>query len=239
MAELILFEYSPGTSLLHKIHPLIKLITMLVTAVGIFYSGFIELVAAAAVFILAIFLCRLPLGLFLRIVSFLMVISILIYGSLLLDYPVDKQAVFDRTEYFVKLMCFLFIGLLFMSTTSATSIRGAVYTVVPSVKIALLITFFFAFLPQIFFVYKQTAQARKLRMPYRMMNPVQNIVIALRSFLAHILISGDTMADAYTLRCPSDKYAPPSDKIRWYDVVFLGCSSVFTLWALCCHLFLM
>jgi energy-coupling factor transporter transmembrane protein EcfT len=151
--------------------------------------------------------------------------------------PFSEKTLIDRTVYFAKLMCFIFMGLIFMSTTSAASIRGAVYSTIPSLKIALLITFLFAFIPLIFSVYIQTAKARKLRTPGRTANPVRTIVLSLRSFLAQILISGDSIADAYTLRCLSDKFSPPVKKIRWYDVFFLSCSLAFTVWTLYSHLF--
>ncbi len=157
------------------------------------------------------------------------------------SYPVDSTFIsfdpygaLDGLIICWRLVIMVFLGVLWISTTTSSGIRSAVewfFKPLPGIsgkKVATMISLTVRFLPEILQQARLTSEAQHSRCIQNRKNPVYRAVKFSIPFLRRILNKADLLADAMESRCYSENFRPPAFKTKKTDWLILGGTSLFT-----------
>ena len=148
-----LFSYRRGTSFLHRMSPLLKLLLLFgFTALIFFFPNYVLFYSAFFIF-------------FARFIGFSFLEQlrdlkpILPYCLLLVKTETDIK---DLTFLILKLVCLMQISSLFFNTTSSLQLKEALEKILPF-KVALLFSLFLFFIPTLFSIWTKLDYSWKAR----------------------------------------------------------------------------
>ncbi len=222
MANLNIFHYIPGESVIHNMDGRIKLICMILftVAVGI-AARTIELTLISVILLIALIGSGLPIKkLFTEIRYFLFLIAIIIIihsytipGTPIADFPIHGltwEGVKSGLIFSWRLVLVLIISIILVGTTSLTRFKSVIewfLRPVPFIREARVATMFgltFVLLPLVFDEIAEMLDAQKARCVRGRKNPIKRIKFLLFPLFPQIFLRADEMALAMESRCYSE-----------------------------------
>jgi energy-coupling factor transporter transmembrane protein EcfT len=239
MAELNLFHYLPGHSLLHRMDPRRKVaaVALLSVTVGLAESK-ADLLIVTLFIISAAYLSRLTFRLFLeelRRFTLLIVATILIQawggpGAAVPFIPCLSQAGLMTGALFAwRLVMVVIIGLLLTGTTRLVEIRGAIYwflrllPLVPAARVATMFSLTLNLIPLIFDQAATVREAQLVRGIGLVKNPLKRLYCLVWPVMRETFGRADELILALESRCYSETRTMPVFSGTVYDPwVFAG-----------------
>lgn len=242
MAEIELFHFRPGKTVLHRINTAVKYLSAIILSIALFNSSPLELTAMTCLLIISIMVIFFPLPVntvFRRIrnlrgfLVFLLLISaargLSIEGRALPYLPFFSiEGLLSGAIYSWKLVLLLIIGQLLVSTTEPSELHGAVYrclSPVPMInagQIATMVSLTISFIPLIFDQYLEIKHASESRLGSITGNPYKKIQSIVLPLMQTTLSRADEVASAMESRCYRDDPTLPDWEMGLGDWLFLS-----------------
>ena len=244
MAELTVFGFRQGTSLLHRLDVRFKLIFLVLISLSSLKAQVAGLSLLMLILVVALINVRVSLGSILRDLRYASVLLIFIFvaralstsGSVLVEFKiisVTREGLYEGALVCWRLVIVIMAGLTFVLTTRPSEIKAAVawmlrpFPFVPAKRIATMMSLIVRFMPVIFQQAKETLDAQRARGVENRKNPVYRLVKLGIPILRRTFERADKLALAMEARCYSENRTDPrlasgiKDWIVFFAVVFL------------------
>jgi energy-coupling factor transporter transmembrane protein EcfT len=238
MAQLTLFSYLHGHSLLHGIDVRFKILGLLLISLVSLNVGVLSLTILSALLVFLVIDCRLGFKAFLREIRyflFLMLIILLAHalsakGTIVFRFyflTVSVHGLYDGVLISWRLFLVVLVGLLFVSTTRPSQIKAAVewfLNPVPFVsgkRLATMLSLVMRFIPVILNQARETTEAQKARCVENRKNPVYRIIKFAIPMIRCTFETAEELAVAMEARCYSENRTQPEFTARFRDWMVL------------------
>jgi len=244
MAELTVFGFRQGASLLHRLDVRFKLIFLVLISLSSLRAQVAGLSLLTLILVLALIHVRVSLGSILRDLRYVSVLLVFIFatralstsGSALFEFKiisVSREGLYEGALVCWRLVIVILTGLAFVLTTRPSEIKAAVawilgpFPFVPAKRIATMMSLIVRFMPVIFQQAKETLDAQRARGVENRKNPVYRLVKLGIPILRRTFERADKLALAMEARCYSENRTDPrisseiKDWIALFVVVFL------------------
>lgn len=246
MADLTLFSYHQGDSILHQLDVRCKFFTVCLVSIAMFSARLP--MSVIYLLILIVFLKKTGLKIFStlsRMKYFLMLLFFVFaaraltvsgddffsfYGISITDQGV-KEGFLVAFKFFLVMMT----GLLFSSTTKPSSVKSAVQwflkpiPFVPEKRVAVMISLSLRFMPVILKQAKDISDAQKSRCADLERNPVKKIIRLVLPLLKKTFFSADHLALAMESRLYNDNRTDPEFSSSGKEFYFLSATFILSL----------
>jgi energy-coupling factor transporter transmembrane protein EcfT len=247
MAELTLFSYRSGYSLLHRLDVRCKILGLLGISIVSLNASLPSLGILSGVLILLLLNVRLAFKDFLRQIRYFFILMLIILIARALStgggqvyhiyfLPVSIQGLGQGAMICWRLFLVVLVGLLFVSTTKPSQIKAAIKwfaTPVPFVsgqRLATMLSLVMRFIPVILNQARETSEAQKARCVENRKNPIYRLKKIGLPLLRRTFENADRLIVAMEARCYSENQTDPDLRFCLTDwIAFLG---VFALSAL-------
>ncbi|MCP4022409.1 MAG: energy-coupling factor transporter transmembrane protein EcfT [Desulfobacteraceae bacterium] len=237
MAELTLFTYRKGDSLLHLLDVRCKFILLCLTSICIFKAHFSSVFLFIFVLIFFFINCRINLLKNLSGLAFFLLLLVLMFISrsvalpgdpvfTLFDISVTKQGMTDGALMVSRFFTIMMAGILFSITTRPASLKNAIQWLlkpvpfVPEKRVAVMVSLALTFLPLILRQANQVSDAQKARLGNLNKNPVKKIVRLSIPLLKKTFVSADNLAFAMEARCYDEDRTDPEFHLSGKEGLF-------------------
>lgn len=234
MAELTLFSYRSGHSLLHRIDVRCKILGLLFISIVSLNAGAVSLTLLSFLFIALMADCRLAFKSFFRELRFFFVLMLIILVARSLSakgtqifqlyfISVSMQGFIEGLMICWRLFLVVLIGLLFVSTTRPSQIKAAVrwfLAPVPLVsgrRLAMMLGLVMRFIPVILNQARETAEAQKARCVENRKNPIYRLKKIGLPLLRRTFENADRLIFAMEARCYNENQTDPDLSFRPSD----------------------
>jgi len=238
MAELSLFSYRHGNSLLHGIDVRFKILGLLLISLVSLNVRVFSLTIVNALLVFLVINCRLgfkAILLEIRYFLFLMLIILLAHaisakGTVVFRFyflTVSIHGLYDGALICWRLFLVVLVGLLFVSTTRPSQIKVAVewfLKPVPFVsgkRLATMLSLVMRFIPVILNQARETAEAQKARCVESRKNPIYRLKKIGFPLLRRTFETADELVVAMEARCYSENRTEPQFTARLRDWIVL------------------
>ncbi|MBW1724891.1 MAG: energy-coupling factor transporter transmembrane protein EcfT [Deltaproteobacteria bacterium] len=244
MAELTVFGFRQGTSLLHRLDVRFKLIFLVLISLSSLNAQVAGLSLLTLILVVALINIRVSLGSILRDLRYASVLLIFIFvaralstsGSAIVEFKIisiTREGLYEGALVCWRLVIVIITGLAFVLTTRPSEIKAAVawilrpFPFVPAKRIATMMSLIVRFMPVIFQQAKETLDAQRARGVENRKNPVYRLVKLGIPILRRTFERADKLALAMEARCYSENRTDPQlasgikDWIALFAVVFL------------------
>jgi len=244
MAELTVFGFRQGTSLLHRLDVRFKLIFLVLISLSSLNAQVAGLSLLTLILVVALINIRVSLGSILRDLRYASVLLIFIFvaralstsGSAIVEFKIisiTREGLYEGALVCWRLVIVIITGLAFVLTTRPSKIKAAVawilrpFPFVPAKRIATMMSLIVRFMPVIFQQAKETLDAQRARGVENRKNPVYRLVKLGIPILRRTFERADKLALAMEARCYSENRTDPQlasgikDWIALFAVVFL------------------
>lgn len=244
MAELTVFGFRQGTSLLHQLDVRFKLIFLVLISFASLKAQVAGLSLLTLILVVALINVRVSLGSILRDLRYASILLIFIFvaralstsGSAFVEFKiisVTREGLYEGALVCWRLVIVIITGLAFVLTTRPSEIKAAVawmlrpFPFVPAKRIATMMSLIVRFMPVIFQQAKETLDAQRARGVENRKNPVYRLVKLGIPILRRTFERADKLALAMEARCYSENRTDPrlasgiKDWITLFVVVFL------------------
>ena len=244
MAELTVFGFRQGTSLLHRLDVRFKLLFLVLISLSSLSARVAGLFLLTLILLVALVHVRVPLGSILKDFRYVSILLMFIFvtralstsGSTLFEFKiisVTREGIHAGALVCWRLVIVIAAGLAFVLTTRPSEIKGAVawmlrpFPFVPGKRIATMMSLIVRFMPVIFQEAKETLDAQRARGVENRKNPVYRVVKFGVPLLRRTFERADKLALAMEARCYSKNRTDPplaagkKDWIALFAVVFL------------------
>ena len=227
MADVVLFSYREESTVLHRLHPLTKVLAMIAFSIALSLKSGNEptpLTLLSCIPIIMMIVVRFPLKRYVKRMGFFVIVACIIGGF---RYLATQQAVTSIMAV-VRFFDFIAIGLLFADSTAADDLSRAIgaifgkiigksgYRFAATVEIALYS------LPLVFETVAKCMDARKSRLESAWKHPVRQSISIGTSILWMIIARGEQLADALEGRLFDPSRPRKSNwSFTWCDILFL------------------
>jgi biotin transport system permease protein len=245
MAEINVFHFRAGNTLLHRLDPRSKFFIMIFLSVSIINAGllFLASLSALLLILLAATLIKtagISLATFFREMRFftvLFLVIIIVRGlnttgnqEDILLYIFSGKGLVSGLVYSWRLALVFILGQLFALTTSHSSLQEGIYLLLkpvaflPAGRIATMISLTIGFIPLVFDQYREIKVAWQARLGNMGRNPITRINSLTLPLLETILGRADEIAYAMESRCYSENpaWTELSMKVRDFLSIFLS-----------------
>ena len=192
MAELTSFGYFSGDSVLHRLDPRFKLLSIILLSLVCLNLYFISLGIFTGLLLGIIFLSRLPLSSGIRDLRYFFILLLLVFiarvlttgGPSLLDFhfvSISGQGLHDGLLICWRLAFIVLLGFAMITTTRPPEIKAAVQwylrpvPFIPEKKVAMMMGLTLRFVPVIFDQAAETAEAQRARCVQNRKNPIYRL----------------------------------------------------------------
>ncbi len=192
MAEVNLFHFQKGSTILHKMDTRFKLILLILYSTLIFRAEPIGIIILSSIIVI-FFLHTLPApasliremkGVFFIIILIFAGNLLTTHGEIIIDsIPfITKEGLIKGLSESWKFLMVVFIGLIFSATTMPEQIHSAVYIIlkpiplINEVSVASKLSLTIMFIPILMDMLNEVIEARKARFIEGSKNPVRNII---------------------------------------------------------------
>ena len=250
MAQLTLFTYRPGRSILHTVDVRSKFFIICLISLCLLAAR----IPGCLVYALILFFFFNQTGLgfwatlkrleyFLILLLFVFVARALtVNGHILFSFygmSVSDQGVIQGVLVAVKFFLVMVTGLVFACTTRPASLKSAVQwflkpvPFVPEKRVGVMISLALGFLPVILGQARQISDAQKARCFDLQKNPVKKTIRLVLPLLKKIFLSADSLVLAMESRCYTDDRTDPEFTASVKDAVFVAGGMTVCLGLLC------
>jgi energy-coupling factor transporter transmembrane protein EcfT len=244
MAELTVFGFRQGTSLLHRLDVRFKLIFLVLISLSSLNAQVAGLFLLTLILVVALINVRVSLRSILRDLRYASVLLMAIFvaralstsGSAIVEFKIisiTREGLYEGALVCWRLVIVIITGLAFVLTTRPSEIKAAVewvlrpFPFVPAKRIATMMSLIVRFMPVIFHQAKETLDAQRARGVENRKNPVYRLVKLGIPILRRTFERADKLALAMEARCYSENRTDPrlasgiKDWIVLFAVVFL------------------
>jgi biotin transport system permease protein len=249
MAEITIFHYLPGNSLIHRLDSRIKLVCMIWFSVTInLMVETSDYLILTAVLLIAFWMSKLPVLRLIRELRYfyalILMVVIIQAGSVpgtpipLVPWtrwtrwvPIHEITLAGLTSglfFGWRLLLIIGICVIFTGTTRLSSLRNAVewflgpVPFIPAARIGTMISLTFVLISLIFDQAAGISDAQKARGVEARKNPLQRISFLVFPLLRQIFMQADEMVMAMESRCYSEVLRKVEFKTNWKDWLIFG-----------------
>jgi energy-coupling factor transporter transmembrane protein EcfT len=241
MAEINIFHYLPGNSLIHRLDSRIKLVCMIWFSVTTsFMVETPDYLILTAVLLGAFWMSGLPVLRLIRELRYFYILILMVViiqacsvpGTPFLIRGISMEGLKSGLFFGWRLILVIIIGIIFTGTTRLSSLRNAVEWLlrplpfIPAARVGTMISLTFVLIPLIFDQAAAISDAQKARCVEGRKNPVQRISLLVFPLLTRIFIQADEMALAMESRCYTEAFRKVEFKTDWKDWLILGCAGL-------------
>ena len=247
MAELTLFSYRKGHSVLHRIDVRFKILGLLFISMVSLNVRVLSLTILSSLLIILAIDCRLKFKSFLREIRYFLILMMVILiahtlstkGTIVLKLyflSISMHGLYEGALICWRLFLVVLVGLLFVSTTRPSEIKAAVewfLNPIPFVsgkRLATMLSLLMRFIPVILNQARQNADAQKARCVENRKNPIYRIRKMGIPLLRRMFENADRLIFAMEARCYNENRMDPDLCFRPKDwVAFLLVSGLCVL----------
>lgn len=195
MATLNLFIYKEDVTILHKMHPTLKIILMGFISFLLTYGNNIILVYYTTLVLIGFILSKLNIYLILKDLKY-----IIFLGSILTIFSGD---IIPSVIYTLKIGIIILLGTLFMGTTRPEDITPGLYNIIRNKKLTENISLTIRLIPTFLISWGEIEESLKSRGLYLSKNPLKIIFNITIPLLIETFKRGDSISMAMESRCYS------------------------------------
>jgi energy-coupling factor transporter transmembrane protein EcfT len=245
MAELTMFGYRSGYSILHRLDVRFKILSLLILSMVSLNVRVLSLTILSSLFIILVIDSHLKFKSFLREIRYFFILMLVILiahafstkGTMvwkLYFLSISMHGLYEGTLICWRLFLVVLAGLLFVSTTKPSEIKAAVewflkpLPFISGRRLATMLSLVMRFIPVILNQAKETAEAQKARCVEIRKNPIYRIKKMGFPLLRRTFENADRLVFAMEARCYNenrtdpDLYLRPSDWLAVLLVTGLG-----------------
>jgi len=239
VAELTVFSFKPGSSLLHRLDVRFKIVFLILISLSSLSGGFAGLGILSCLLIVLTFYSRLPLKSGLKELRFFLFLLLLILITRMVVTP--GAALFEINSFAIsrpglasgliicwRLAIVVLIGFLFVFTTPPSEIKAAVQWFlkpigfIPGRRIATMMGLIARFIPVILNQAKETVEAQRARCADNRKNPLNRLIRLGIPLIRRTFAQADKMVVAMEARCYVENRTDPELFAKRLDWLALG-----------------
>jgi len=241
MAELTVFSFYPGTSLVHQLDARFKFFFLIVLSLICLHTSFQGLAALSTLITAVVWSIRLPLTYIIKELRYFLLLIVLVFVARTVfsdGMPDVNLGIFSISLNGLRnglLICWrlafiVICGLAFISTTRSSEIKAAVQwyltpvPFIPEKKVATMMSLIMRFVPIIFDQAKETMEAQRARGIENRKNPVYRLVKLGIPLIRRTFEHADELVLAMEARCYSESRTDPpliSHKRDWLSLLVI------------------
>lgn len=239
MAELTVFSFQPGTSLVHKLDARFKILFLILISLTSLSGGFGGLGIITCLLTTLIFHSRLPLKSGLKELRLFLLLLLLVLfartlttpGAALIEinsYAITRPGLISGALICWRLAIIALMGFLFVFTTPPSEIKAAVqwffkpFGFIPGRRIATMMGLIARFVPVILNQAKETVEAQRARCVENRRNPLSRLIRLGIPLIRRTFAQADEMAVAMEARCYVENRTDPELSAKRLDWLALG-----------------
>jgi energy-coupling factor transporter transmembrane protein EcfT len=239
VAELTVFSFQPGTSLVHKLDARFKILFLILISLTSLSGGFGGLGIITCLLTTLIFHSRLPLKSGLKELRLFLLLLLLVLfartlttpGAALIEinsYAITRQGLISGALICWRLAIIALMGFLFVFTTPPSEIKAAVqwffkpFKFIPGRRIATMMGLIARFVPVILNQAKETVEAQRARCVENRRNPLSRLIRLGIPLIRRTFAQADEMAVAMEARCYVENRTDPELSAKRLDWLALG-----------------
>ncbi len=239
MADLTLFSFQAGTTVLHHLDIRVKTVLVCMLSMALFTAGFSACLACFLVVYPLMCAIGMPMyRLIIRLKGFILLLvlmaatrAVTVPGEPILSVSgieITRQGLAQGSLVGVRFFLVMVIGLLFAATTRPAALKSAAQwflapvPLVPEKRAAIMISLCLKFFPLILSRAGQTADAVNARCGSFRKNPVRQIRFLTLPLLKKTVISADHLCLAMDARCYTEHRTDPAFESSGRERLFLG-----------------
>jgi energy-coupling factor transporter transmembrane protein EcfT len=235
MDGISLFSYFPGTSILHRFDPRLKMAAVIALSVTVFLSESTGLVLLTILMTALLFLSGYPLlkRQNLRQLRGIIILALLVFAGRALfseaagsgEAVVSREGLLEGIGGAWRLLLFAAAGLIFTVTTSTTGIQDGIASIfkplpyVPEQKISVMVGLTITFVPVIFTIAREVSDVHRSRGISMKKQPFRGTFLFTSHVLAAILQYTDDLSAAMESRAYGGPRTKPAFTVTSADVV--------------------
>jgi biotin transport system permease protein len=239
MAELSVFNFRPGSSVLHGLDVRFKLLFLVLISLSSLKACAFALSVLTLMLVAALGHARLSLKSVLKSFRYVFVLLAFIFlaralstpGSAVIEFnavSMTRKGLYDGALVCWRLIIVVLTGLAFISTTRPSEIKAAVewllnpFPFIPSKRIATMMSLVVRFIPVVFDQARETADAQRARGVDNRKNPVYRLKKLSIPLMRRTFDRADKLALAMDARCYSENRTDPGlcARLRDWAVLF-------------------
>ena len=226
MAELTLFGFHPGATIVHQLDGRFKFVFLIMISLVLLQANVPGLGLLTCFLIFLFYLSRLSLFAHLRGLRYFYVLLLFVFIARVLSAPgagdfalmgllISQSGILEGAIVCWRLFLIVLLGLLFMSTTRSAEIKSAVQWFlrpiprVPGSKVATMMGLVMRFMPVIFEQARKTSDAQRARGIENRKNPVYRLVKLGGPLVRRTFENADNLVVAMEARCFNDQRTDP------------------------------
>lgn len=250
MAELTLFGFHPGATIVHRLDGRFKFVFLIMISLVLLQANVPGLGLLTCLLIFLFYLSHLPLLAHLRGLRYFYVLLLFVFIARVLSAPgardvslmgimISLPGLLDGAIVCWRLFLVVMLGLLFMSTTRSAEIKSAVQWFLRPIpwvsesKVATMMGLVMRFMPVIFEQAHKTADAQRARGIENRKNPVYRLIKLGGPLVRRTFENADNLVVAMEARCFNDQRTNPGLSSRRCDW-----TALFLVFCLCAILLL-
>ncbi len=239
MAELTVFSFQRGTTLLHKLDARFKIVFLILISLTSLSGGFAGVGILTCLLTTLIFHSRLPVKSGLKELRFFLVLMLLILIARMLTTPgaalikINSVAITRPGLVAGVLICWrltiiALMGFLFVFTTPPSEIKAAVqwflkpFAFIPGRRIAAMMGLIARFVPVILNQARETVEAQRARCVENRRNPMDRLIRLGIPLIRRTFSQADKLAIAMEARCYVENRTDPQLTVKRSDWLALG-----------------
>jgi biotin transport system permease protein len=239
MAELNVFGFKTGDSVLHRLDVRFKLMFFVLISVSSLKANIFSLSLLTLVLTAALIHAGLPIKSALKDLRYIFLLLLFVFIARSLSVPgspvieiktisVTREGLYEGAVVCWRLVIVIMTGLSFVLTTRPSEIKAAVEWIlkpfpgVPGKKVATMMSLTLRFIPVIFDQAKETLDAQKARGVENRKNPIYRLKMLGIPIMRRTFERADKISLAMAARCYSENRTDPRLSCRAKDWVALG-----------------
>jgi len=249
MADLTVFGYRSGNSVLHLLDARFKLICFVLISLSTLHTDLLELSLLTFGIVIVLAHMRLPVTDFLKALRYFFIFLLLVFITRALAFSeglqspiiqfysitITRESLYEGWLICWRLMLVVVIGMIFISSTRPSEMKAAVqwYLIpvpfVPEKRVAMMMSLIIRFIPVIFNQAKEIMDAQHAKCIENRKNPVYRLVKFSVPLARQIFINADKLSFAMEARCYSEDRTVPelsANKKDWIALFGVICVSL-------------
>ena len=239
MAELTVFSFQRGTSLLHKLDARFKIVFLILISLTSLSGGYAGLGILTCLLTTLIFNSRLPFKSGLKELRFFLILMLLILIARMLtipgpalikinSYAITRPGLLSGALICWRLVIIALMGFLFVFTTPPSEIKAAVqwflkpFGFIPGRRVATMMGLIARFVPVILNQARETVEAQRARCAENRRNPLGRLTRLGIPLIRRTFSQADKLATAMEARCYVENRTDPDLSAKPSDWLALG-----------------
>ena len=249
MAELTVFSFKPGMSVIHRLDVRFKLVFLIVISLASLKASVLSLSLLTLVLIAVLIHAGFSITSVIRALRYVFLLLIFIFvaralstpGDSVIDFKfisVSREGIYDGAVVCWRFFIVVMIGLSFVSTTRPSEIKAAAewflnpIPFIPEKRVATMMSLIMRFIPVILDQARETADAQRARGVENRKNPVYRLKKLGIPLMRRIFETAEKIAIAMEARCYSENRSDPelSANMRdWLALLMVICLCIFII----------